>query len=192
MIGPEVEMMKAVITEAEERRYAELQGMGLDFARHGETAALAAMVEHGLPVNLADGKGNTLLMLASYNGHLETSRMLLEHGAEVDRVNDRGQTPLGGVAFKGYGEIVSLLLEHGAEIDADNGLGMTPIMFASMFGRVGVVEQLKAHGASMARRNRLGISARVMMRLGWATGWMFGGRRASRKGAKAQSGSARS
>ena len=112
--------MPIAITEGEEKRYAELQQMALGFARHGETESLATMLRHGLPVNLADAKGNTLLMLASYNGNMETTRMLLEHGAEADRRNDRGQTPLGGVAFKGYEEIVTVL-EHGADIDADNG-----------------------------------------------------------------------
>ena len=131
--------MPIAITEGEEKRYAELQQMALGFARHGETESLATMLRHGLPVNLADAKGNTLLMLASYNGNLETTRMFLKHGADVDRRNDRGQTPLGGVAFKGYEEIVALLLKHGADVDADNGGGMTPIMFAAMFGRTKVV-----------------------------------------------------
>jgi len=157
--------MEIAITEEEEKRYAELQRMALDFARHGETGSLATMLRHGLPANLADAKGNTLLMLASYNGNLETTRMLLECGAEVDRRNHRGQTPLGGVAFKGYEEIVPLLLEYGADIDADNGGGMTPIMFAAMFGRSGVVEELKRRGASLGRRNRLGVPVRLMIRL---------------------------
>src|ERR1700744_1223436 len=100
--------MQAAITEAEERRYAELQDMALDFARHGETESLASMLRHQLPVNLADARGNTLLMLASYNGNLETTRLLLDHGADPDRRNDKGQTPLGGVAFKGYAEIAGL------------------------------------------------------------------------------------
>jgi ankyrin repeat protein len=152
-----------VLTEAEDKRYAELQALALDYARSGETELLAAMLRHGLPVNLADVKGNSLLMLASYHGNLDTTRVLLEFGAEVDRRNDRGQTPLGGVAFKGYEEIVAVLLEYGADIDADNGGGMTPIMFASMFGRTGVVGQLKAQGASLTRHNRLGISTRLMM-----------------------------
>jgi ankyrin repeat protein len=168
--------MQTVVTVAEEKRYAELQAMALDYARSGETEFLAAMLCHGLPVNLADAKGNSLLMLASYHGELGTTRMLLGQGADADRRNDRGQTPLGGAAFKGYEEIVALLLAHGADIDADNGLGMTPIMFASMFGRTRVVEQLKAHGASLARRNRLGISVRFMTRLARPIRLIFGGK----------------
>lgn len=60
-------------------------------------------------------------MLANYNGHLETARMILERGAEVDRLDDRAQPSVGGVAFKGYEEVVGLRLEHGADIGADNG-----------------------------------------------------------------------
>ena len=82
------------------------------------------MLRHGLPVNLADNKGNSLLMLASYNDHLETARMLLVHGAGVDRRNDRGQTPLGGVAFKGYEEMVTLRSWKTAQI-------LTPTMVAA-------------------------------------------------------------
>ena len=153
----------------EEARYAELQQTALDFARTGETEPLSEMLRHGLPVNLADAKGNSLLMLACYHGHADTARMLLARGADADRRNDRGQTPLGGVAFKGCEEIVALLLGHGADIDADNGNGMTPLMFAAMFGRTRVVEQLQAHGASMQRRNRLGLSAKTIVRIsGWA------------------------
>jgi len=151
-----------MITEEEERRYAELQQIALDYARDGETDALAEMVRAGMPVNLADREGNTLLMLATCRGYVETARMLLVSGAEVDRRNDRGQTPLGGAASGGYGELVDILLQHGADVDADNGDGMTPIMFASMFGRTAVVEQLQNRGASVRTRNKQGVSARWM------------------------------
>jgi ankyrin repeat protein len=144
-------------------RYGELQALALDYARKGKTAPLAEMLHHGLPVNLADAKGNSLLMLASYHGNLEAARMLLEHGAEPDRRNDRGQTPLGGVAFKGDETMVSLLIAHGADIDADNGAGMTPIMFAAMFGRTKVVERLRRKGASLRRRNRFGVPADLLV-----------------------------
>ncbi len=162
--------MPTLAPSTEEARYAELQQMALDFARQGETAQLLEMVRHGLPVNLADHKGSSLLMLATYHGNVETARMLLHNRADPDRRNDHGQTPLGGAAFKGYEDVVALLLDHGADIDADNGAGMTPIMFAAMFGRTKVVARLRERGASMKRRNRLGLSARWMVKLsGWIT-----------------------
>ncbi|CAN5340080.1 Cj1386 family hemin-binding protein [soil metagenome] len=141
------------ITDDEEQRYAELQKIALDFARAGDTDELRKMITAGMPVNLADEKGQTLLMLASYNGNPDTTRMLLEYGAEVDQKNDHGQTPLGGVAFKGYPEIAELLIEHGADLNADNGGGMTPIHYASMFGRTQVVKVLEKHGASLKRKD---------------------------------------
>jgi len=145
--------LKPDITKEEEQRYAELQKMALDFARVGETEELRKMIIAGMPVNLADEKGHTLLMLASYNGNLETTQMLLESGAEVDQKNDRGQTPLGGVSFKGYPEIADALIEYGANLNADNGGGMTPIHYASMFGRTQVVKVLEKHGASLKRKD---------------------------------------
>ncbi len=140
--------MKKSITSEEEERYAELQQIALDFAREGETRELLKMLRAGMPANLANEKGQTLLMLASYNGNMETTRMLIEMGADIDRKNDRGQTPLGGVAFKGYVSIAELLIQAGADIHANNGSGMTPIHYASMFGRWDMVTLLEHHGAS--------------------------------------------
>jgi ankyrin repeat protein len=151
-----------VTTEAEEHRYAELQAAALDYARAGDTNVLESMVRAGLPVNLADHAGNTLLMLACYHDQIDTARMLLEHGADVDRRNSRNQTPLGGVAFKGYPAIAGLLLRHGANVDADNGNGMTPLMFAEMFGRTDVADVLRAAGADATTRNRYGLSAGLL------------------------------
>lgn len=90
------------VSQEELKRYEELQILALDFARVGKTQDLKAMLEAGMSVNLTDHKGNTLLMLASYNGNFETTKMLLGYKAEVDKKNDRGQTPLAGVCFKGY------------------------------------------------------------------------------------------
>ncbi len=129
-------------TADELKRYEELQVFALDFARTGKTEDLKAMLQSGMPVNLSDHKGNSLLMLASYNGNLETTSMLVDFGAQVDKKNDRGQTPLAGVCFKGYIEIVKVLVKAGANIYENNGMGTTPIMFASMFGNYEIVKYL--------------------------------------------------
>jgi ankyrin repeat protein len=144
--------METAVTDAEEKRYAELQLLALDAARAGDTATLISMVQAGLPANLQDLKGNTLLMLASYHGHAETTAALLQNGAEPDRRNLRHQTPLGGVAFKGYVEIAQLLLEAGADLNADQGGGTTPLMLASLFGRTEMIQLLQRRGADARGR----------------------------------------
>ncbi len=89
-----------------------------DFAREGDTTRLLAYVAQGVPVDLTDAAGNTLLMLAAYHGHAETTGALAGSGADVDRLNDRGQSPLAGAVFKGEDAVVRVLLEHGADPDA--------------------------------------------------------------------------
>jgi ankyrin repeat protein len=96
----------------------EFAGRMFDLARAGHTETLRAYVDAGVPVNLTNGKGDTLLMLAAYHGHAETVRMLVTSGADPDRANDRGQTPLAGAVFKKEPAVVRELLEAGADPEA--------------------------------------------------------------------------
>lgn len=130
------------LTPEEEKRYEELCGYAFNFARNNEVSELEKMINSGLSPNLKNHKGDSLIMLAAYNGSLETTKMLIQKGARVDERNDRGQTPLAGVCFKGNFEMVKLLVENGADIDANNGMGLTPYSFAIMFNRVEIAEYL--------------------------------------------------
>jgi len=151
-----------MITEAEQRRYTELQQMALDAARQGDTEMLRPMLEAGMPVELKDGKGNTLLMLAAYHGNAETVELLLVHRADPDARSDRDQTPLAGVAFKGHLNIARLLLAAGADPLADQGGGKTPVMFAAMFGHPEMVALLEGAASSVKRKAWHGWLARLM------------------------------
>lgn len=84
-------------------------------ARSGETVRLATYLDAGLPVNLANDNGDTLLMLAAYHGHAGTVRALTARGADPERPNDRGQRPLAGAVFKKEPEVVRALLDSGAD-----------------------------------------------------------------------------
>jgi uncharacterized protein len=86
-----------------------------NLVRAGDTAAIAAYVDAGVPVNLTNDSGDSLLMLAAYHGHPGTVRALLARGADPGRSNDRGQTPLAGAVFKQEPEIVRALLDAGAD-----------------------------------------------------------------------------
>ncbi|NEK58699.1 ankyrin repeat domain-containing protein [Geodermatophilus sabuli] len=87
-------------------------------ARGGATDELAAYVDAGVPPNLTNDKGDTLLILAAYHGHAGTVAALLARGADPDVVNDRGQTALAAAVFKQSTETVGHLLAAGAEPDA--------------------------------------------------------------------------
>jgi ankyrin repeat protein len=85
------------------------------FARTGQTAALSAYIDAGVPADLTNDKGDSLLMLAAYHGHADTVRALVERGADPGKQNDRGQTPLAGAVFKNEPEVVRALLDAGAD-----------------------------------------------------------------------------
>ena len=115
-----------------DERLVELAHRMFDLARAGEATTLLAYVDGGVPVDLTDAQGNTLLMLAAYHGHAATVAGLAGRGADVDRVNDRGQAPLAGAVFKGEDEVVATLLDLGADPDAGTPSARAT---AEMFGR---------------------------------------------------------
>ena len=118
-----------------------------DLARSGEAQGLATLLAQGLPADLRNHKGDSLLMLASYHGHREAVRVLLEHGADPDLRNNNGQTPLAGAAFKGDLAMVELLLAHGADVEGPTPDGKTVLMMAAMFNRGEIIDSLLEHGA---------------------------------------------
>ncbi|TDC79378.1 ankyrin repeat domain-containing protein [Micromonospora sp. KC606] len=86
-----------------------------DLARGGATEELSGYVDAGLPVNMTNDKGDTLLILAAYHAHPETVAALLARGADHSRVNDRGQTALAAAVFRRDAEVVRALLDAGAD-----------------------------------------------------------------------------
>ena len=86
-----------------------------DLARAGSTEQLAAYVDAGLPVNLTNDKGDTLLILAAYHDHPATVGALLARGADAARSNDRGQNALIAAVFRRSTETVTALLDAGAD-----------------------------------------------------------------------------
>ncbi|WNI18630.1 ankyrin repeat domain-containing protein [Actinacidiphila sp. ITFR-21] len=103
-----------------------------DLARQGDAAQLAAYIDAGVPANLTNDRGDTLLMLAAYHGHAAAVRALLDRGADPDRANDRGQTPLAGAVFKGGEDVIAALVEAGADPSAG---APSAIETAQVFGK---------------------------------------------------------
>lgn len=133
-------------------------------ARTGDAPMLLRLLQKGLPPDMSNHKGDTLLMLAAYHGQIEATKALLEGGAQPDRYNDMSQTPLGGAAFKGYLPIVELLLSHGAQPGFAPPGGKTPLMFAAMFNRLEIVKILLKQGVDVNAKSSDGLSALELAR----------------------------
>ncbi|KAA8566678.1 hypothetical protein EYC84_009213 [Monilinia fructicola] len=86
-----------------------------DAARNGDIGIFEQALPAGLPANMTNEKGDSLIMLAAYHGHAPLVRLLLQHGANPNSLNDRGQSPLAGAVFKGETEVVEALLEGNAD-----------------------------------------------------------------------------
>ena len=133
-------------------------------ARTGDARMLTRLLQKGLPPNMSNHKGDTLLMLAAYHGQIDATKALLEAGAEPDRYNDMAQTPLAGAAFKGYLPIVELLLSHGAQPGFAPPGGKTPLMFAAMFNRLEIVQLLLSQDIDKDAKSSDGLSALELAR----------------------------
>ena len=125
----------STLTEAE----LEFLQETFDLARSGDTEILAQRLDAGMPVNLTNGSGDTLLILAAYYKQPATVELLLGRGADSARVNDRGQTALGAATFRREVEIVQSLLAAGADPHAG---GPSAVQIAEFFDLPDMTELL--------------------------------------------------
>jgi ankyrin repeat protein len=111
-----------------------------DLAREGKAAELVPLIEQGIPVDLTNSRGDTLLILAAYYKHEELVVALIALGADTSRVNDNGQTALVSGVFRNNVPIVTALLAAGA----DPSLGAhTALAIAQQFGLPEMVTLLR-------------------------------------------------
>ncbi|WP_237237597.1 ankyrin repeat domain-containing protein [Rothia nasimurium] len=102
-----------------------------DLARDNKPVALKSLFDQGVPVDLTNAKGDTLLILAAYHEHADLVQLLINEGADLDRLNERGQTALVCATFRNNLPIARMLLDAGA----DETLGsQTPADVAEFFG----------------------------------------------------------
>lgn len=114
-----------------------------DAARNGDTQLLSSALDAGVPVNLTNSKGDTLLNLAAYLEREETVAMLLAHGADTERVSDMGFTALVCAVFRGNEPIARALLEAGAGQDTGHQHAQD---VARVFGQEHLLPLLESYG----------------------------------------------
>jgi ankyrin repeat protein len=113
-----------------------------DLARQGLTGPLGEIIDAGVPIDARNGRGDTLVIVAAYQEHLDTVDELLRRGADTSVVNGMGQTAIACAVFRNNEEVLRALLEAGA----DPRLGSpTGIQIADQFALPRMREIIESH-----------------------------------------------
>jgi len=134
-------------------------------ARQGTTALVDFLLETGADLEESDRFGNTALMAAASNGHLQVVQRLIRVGANVAAScqvssggRDGGDTALHCAALFGHPLVVQALLKAGADVAAKTNRGLTPLHCASKRGHSSAILLLAAAGADKAAQDLDGLS----------------------------------
>jgi hypothetical protein len=139
---------------------ARRQELLFEAAKLGRTALVDPLVQAGADPNAYEVRGFTPLILAAYDGHLDTVDALIAAGADPCKPDaTQGDTAQMGVAFKGDDAIAARLLRAGCDVNARNKAGQTALMMAALFARTKQIAMLRAAGADAALADRSGRTA---------------------------------
>ncbi len=85
--------------------------------RLGDNVAVKKLLDRGADISTADGRGDTVLMLAaaSETAPVDVVKMLLERGANISAKNSIGETALDLAKQQGTTPVVDLLVKAGAK-----------------------------------------------------------------------------
>ena len=100
--------------------------------------------------------GNSCLLLAAENGHLETIKCLIENGCSILEKNHKGDSCLLLAARNKRLETVKWLIENGRPNDERNNDKSNCILEASIQGDIQTIKWLLTKGFSLLDTNRFG------------------------------------
>jgi len=128
-----------------------------------EKGCIASVIHHLANrgrANTRDNTGESLLHLASKNGHLNLVKYLVQEGAEIDYICGRVPvgSPLHYAVWFGHYLVVEFLVSKGANINlkGDECFAGTPLHYASYKGHIPIINYLIQNGASLSILNHEG------------------------------------
>jgi ankyrin repeat protein len=126
----------------------------VDAVKHGDRAAVRALLDKHVDVNRAEPDGSAPLHWAVYGERVEIEDLLIRAGATVRAANRYGATPLWLAAVSGNAAMIDLLLKAGADVNAANTDGETALLAAARSGKADAVRVLLDRGAHVNEKER--------------------------------------
>ncbi|XP_015790056.1 ankyrin repeat and KH domain-containing protein 1 isoform X2 [Tetranychus urticae] len=93
--------------------------------------------------------GNTPLMEAAQEGHIELVKHLINVGANVNATNANGETALMHACENGHTDVAEILLYASADLEHEADGGRTPLMKTTRAGHICTVQFLVSRGANV-------------------------------------------
>ncbi|XP_062514544.1 ankyrin repeat domain-containing protein 2-like isoform X2 [Corticium candelabrum] len=122
----------------------------------GNLASLRDLIDQGAYIDWQDGQGDTALITAARERHIEVCRELLRYGADTAKTNRWGSTAIHVASGYGHRQIVQLLASSGSDVNWMDIAGNTPSHCAAYWERIGVLEDLYNNGADWCIQNTEG------------------------------------
>ena len=97
--------------------------------------------------------GDSCVLLAARNGHLETVKWLLENGCSTNERNEYGNTCLLLACSNGQLETLKWLIDNGCSINERNNENYSCLLLAAYTGHLETVKWLIENGCSINERN---------------------------------------
>ncbi|WP_104029773.1 ankyrin repeat domain-containing protein [Vibrio jasicida] len=126
-----------------EEEYQSLVELFFDAARIGNNEVVDTFVSQGFPIDQRNTQSYTALMVAAYQGHRETVRLLLDSGANACLQDKRGNTALMGALIKREIGIAKDLYQTDCSPELRNKAGLNLKEFAEIYGQSNVLKSLQ-------------------------------------------------
>lgn len=126
----------------------------LNAAAKGDTATVLQLIADGVNINITNEKGWTPLVMAAFNQHMETVKVLVAAGADLNHQSVNGTTVFMYAKTKvmetGEYALLDYLLQKGAEINTrDFKKEWTVLQYVQEIGHSEMERYLIDNGASI-------------------------------------------
>ena len=116
---------------------------------------VGVLVKGGAMVGMACGvRKATVLLLASYYGHLPVVTYLLDHGSSLKETTAHGKTALISAASSGQLEVAQYLVSKGAKLTETDSTGLSPLHCAALCGSERTMTWMIERGAAINSRSK--------------------------------------